>query len=240
MSRSIARVPVFVTAFLLSTAFALATLLSTVPAAHAVETTTFSQKLSSALCVRSPELTEQISAALADGIVSAKQEAFVDESRAGRVLLRPKRFGTLHHYLRRDDGAPAAFLDDRADWQSIDLASVTADGWSSSGVKWHFATGGYEVGIVDVEGNAESLRELLAQHPEGIAAYDPGVPHAVLLTDYDEETGTFYCADPANYYAGSRIPLAESWNGACRGQKPGCRHCRILARLGDSVAKAGL
>lgn len=46
MSRSIARVPVFVTAFLLSTAFALATLLFTVPAAHAVETTTFSQKLS--------------------------------------------------------------------------------------------------------------------------------------------------------------------------------------------------
>ena len=83
MSRSIARVPVFVTAFLLSTAFALATLLFTVPAAHAVETTTFSQKLSFALCVRSPELTEQISAALADGIVSAKQEAFVDESRAG-------------------------------------------------------------------------------------------------------------------------------------------------------------
>lgn len=192
MSRSIARVPVFVTAFLLSTAFALATLLFTVPAAHAVETTTFSQKLSSALCVRSPELTEQISAALADGIVSAKQEAFVDESRGLR--------------------------DDRADWQSIDLASVTADGWSSSGVKWHFATGGYEVGIVDVAGTVESLRELLAQHPEGIAAYDPGVPHAVLLTDYDEETGTFYCADPANYYAGSRIPLAESWNGACHGK----------------------
>ena len=70
MSRSIARVPVFVTAFLLSTAFALATLLFTVPAAHAVETTTFSQKLSFALCVRSPELTEQISAALADGIVT--------------------------------------------------------------------------------------------------------------------------------------------------------------------------
>ena len=39
-----------------------------------------------------------------------------------------------------------------------------------------------------------------------------------MLTDYDEETGTFYCADPANYYAGSRIPLAESWNGACRGK----------------------
>lgn len=141
MSRSIARVPVFVTAFLLSTAFALATLLFTVPAAHAVETTTFSQKLSSALCVRSPELTEQISAALADGIVSAKQEAFVDESRAGEFYFAQNGSGrctitSVAMMVRR-----AAFLDDRADWQSIDLASVTADGWSSSGVKWHFATG---------------------------------------------------------------------------------------------------
>lgn len=154
MSRSIARVPVFVTAFLLSTAFALATLLFTVPAAHAVETTTFSQKLSFALCVRSPELTEQISAALADGIVSAKQEAFVDESRAGEFYFAQNGSGrctitSVAMMVRR-----AAFLDDRADWQSIDLASVTADGWSSSGVKWHFATGGYEIGIVDVEGNA--------------------------------------------------------------------------------------
>ena len=164
MSRSIARVPVFVTAFLLSTAFALATLLFTVPAAHAVETTTFSQKLSSALCVKSPELTEQISAALADGIVSAKQEAFVDESRAGEFYFAQNGSGrctitSVAMMVRR-----AAFLDDRADWQSIDLASVTADGWSSSGVKWHFATGGYEIGIVDVEGTVESLRELLAQH----------------------------------------------------------------------------
>lgn len=115
MSRSIARVPVFVTAFLLSTAFALATLLFTVPAAHAVETTTFSQKLSSALCVRSPELTEQISAALADGIVSAKQEAFVDESRAGEFYFAQNGSGrctitSVAMMVRR-----AAFLDDRAD-----------------------------------------------------------------------------------------------------------------------------
>lgn len=115
MSRSIARVPVFVTAFLLSTAFALATLLFTVPAAHAVETTTFSQKLSFALCVRSPELTEQISAALADGIVSAKQEAFVDESRAGEFYFAQNGSGrctitSVAMMVRR-----AAFLDDRAD-----------------------------------------------------------------------------------------------------------------------------
>lgn len=217
MSRSITRVSVFVTALLLSTAFALSALLLTTPAAHAVEATAFSQKLSSALSVESSELAEQISTALADGIISAKQEAFVDENRAGEFYFAQNGSGrctitSVAMMVRR-----AAFLDDRVDWQDIGLASVTADGWSSAGVKWHFATGGYEVGIIDVAGNAESLRDLLAQHPEGIAIYDPGVPHAVLLTDYDEETGTFYCADPANHYAGSRIPLAESWNGACRG-----------------------
>lgn len=218
MSRSITRVPVLVAAFLLSIVFALATFLFTTPAAHAVETATFSQKLSSALSVKSPELSEQISAALADGIISAKQEAFVDKNRAGEFYFAQNGSGrctitSVAMMVRR-----AAFLDDRSDWQSIGLTSVTADGWSSAGVKWHFATSGYEVGVIDVAGDAESLRELLAQHPEGIAAYDPGVPHAVLLTDYDEETDTFYCADPANYYAGSRIPLAESWNGTCHGK----------------------
>ncbi len=90
------------------------------------------ETLSFALCVRSPELTEQISAALADGIVSAKQEAFVDESRAGEFDFAQNGSGrctitSVAMMVRR-----AAFLDDRADWQSIDLASVTADGWSSS------------------------------------------------------------------------------------------------------------
>lgn len=218
MSRSITRVPVFVTAFLLSTAFALATLLFTVPTAHAVETTAFSQKLSSVLSVKSPGLTEQISTALADGVISAKQQAFTDESRASDFYFAQNGSGrctitAVAMMVRR-----AAFLDDRSDWQDIGLGSVTADGWSSAGVKWHFTTGGYEIGIIDVAGNADSLRELLEQHPEGIAAYDPSVPHAILLADYDEESDTFYCADPANYYAGSRIPLAESWNGACRGK----------------------
>lgn len=76
-------------------------------------------------------------------------------------------------------------------------------------------------------GTSDALRELIDEHPEGIAAYDPNVPHAVLLTDYDEETDTFFCADPANYKAGSRIPLAESWNGECRGSS----QSRVVAGL---------
>ena len=218
MSRPISRVFIAIAAFLLSLALALITLLCLTPTAHASETELFSQKISSALSIESPTLSEQISNALADGIISAKQQAFTDESRAGDFYFAQNGSGrctitAVAMMVRR-----AAFLDDRSDWQDIGLGSVTADGWSSAGVKWHFTTGGYEIGIIDVAGNADSLRELLEQHPEGIAAYDPSVPHAILLADYDEESDTFYCADPANYYAGSRIPLAESWNGACRGK----------------------
>lgn len=218
MSRPISRAFITVAAFLLSLVLALITLLCPIPTAHANETELFSQKISSALSIESSALSEQISNALADGVISAKQQAFADESRAGDFYFAQNGSGrctitSVAMMVRR-----AAFLDDRADWQDVSLSSVTSDGWSSAGVKWHFATCGYEIGIIDVTGNADSLRELLKQHPEGIAAYDPRVPHAVLLTDYDEESDTFYCADPANYYAGSRIPLAESWNGACRGK----------------------
>lgn len=218
MSRSITRVFIAIAAFLLSLALALITLLCLTPTAHANETERFSQKISSALSIESPALSEQISNALANGVISAKQQAFADESRASDFYFAQKGSGrctitSVAMMVRR-----AAFLDDRPDWRDIGLDSVTADGWSSAGVKWHFTTGGYEIGIIDVAGNADSLRELLEQHPEGIAAYDPSVPHAILLADYDEENDTFYCADPANYYAGSRIPLAESWNGACRGK----------------------
>lgn len=58
---------------------------------------------------------------------------------------------------------------------------------------------------------AGELRALLDEHPEGIEFYCGGVPHAVLLTDYEGDT--FYCVDPAPYCSGSRVPLADSWLG---------------------------
>lgn len=240
MSRSIARVPVFVTAFLLSTAFALATLLFTVPAAHAVETTTFSQKLSFALCVRSPELTEQISAALADGIVSAKQEAFVDESRAGEFYFAQNGSGrctitSVAMMVRRRPSSTTGPTGSRS--TSLPSQPMAGLPLASNGTSRRAAT---KSASSTSRAMLESLRELLAQHPEGIAAYDPGVPHAVLLTDYDEETGTFYCSRPRQLLCRFAYPARRVMERRVPRQKPGCRHCRILARLGDSVAKAGL
>ena len=72
------------------------------------------------------------------------------------------------------------------------------------------------VNHTDLSGiTSDDLKALLDAHPEGIVFYCIGCPHAVFLTDYEDDT--FYCADPAPYCAGERIPLAESWLGKCYG-----------------------
>ena len=35
-------------------------------------------------------------------------------------------------------------------------------------------------------------------------------PHAIALTDYDEETDTFYCSDPAEGCAQARVPASDA------------------------------
>lgn len=149
---------------------------------------------------------------------SIKEDAFTDEARAAEFYFAQDASGrctitSVAMMLRR-----AAFLDDASDWETVTLGSTMADGWTSAGVKNNFSSAGYDVALIDVNGSTESLTALLEEHPEGIAIYDRTLPHAVLLTDYDAESGIFYCADPANYYAGKRIPLAESWNGECHGK----------------------
>lgn len=146
-----------------------------------------------------------------------KSSSFADEARAGDFYFAQSGSGrctiaSVAMMLRR-----AAYLDGSEGWSAIDEATVSADGWCAAGVKNEFASAGYAVELVGVEGSAEALAALLAEHPEGIAAYDPRVPHAILLTDYDAESGTFYCADPAGFYAGKRIALADSWNGSRHG-----------------------
>ena len=50
----------------------------------------------------------------------------------------------------------------------------------------------------------------MEEHPEGIVAYDSNKPHAIALTDYDAETDTFYCSDPAECCAKARVPVSEA------------------------------
>ena len=50
----------------------------------------------------------------------------------------------------------------------------------------------------------------LQEHQEGVVIYDTGMPHAIWLFGYDEDTDTFYCADTISRNGGRAIPLEES------------------------------
>ena len=50
----------------------------------------------------------------------------------------------------------------------------------------------------------------LQEHAEGVVIYDTGMPHAIWLFGYDEDTDTFYCADTITRNGGHAIPLTES------------------------------
>ena len=52
--------------------------------------------------------------------------------------------------------------------------------------------------------------ETVEETSEGIVAYDSNKPHAIALTDYDAETDTFYCSDPAECCAKARVPVSEA------------------------------
>ena len=65
-------------------------------------------------------------------------------------------------------------------------------------------------GIRGLEAKRAYLLDMLAQHPEGVVIYNHDRPHAVLLTDYDSETDTFYCADPGKRTNPGRTPLSAA------------------------------
>ncbi len=100
-----------------------------------------------------------------------------------------------------------AYLDGNADWTSITESSVRSAAWSN-GLSWNFTYEGMNVqyGTLSSDGNTDELIALLAEHPEGIVAYNRNNPHAVLLTDYTD--GVFYCADPAAAAGSGRIPFS--------------------------------
>ena len=161
--------------------------------------------------------SSSVSSTIATGLGYAKTGAFTAKNLASSFYFAQSASGrctiaSAAMMIRR-----AAYLDGKTDWQDITEASVSADGWSAAGVKCEFASEGYSVTYTQLDGTSETLQAMLEKHPEGIAVYDPSLPHAVLLTDYDASSDTFYCADPASYYSGSRIPVADSWNGEVHG-----------------------
>ncbi len=108
-------------------------------------------------------------------------------------------------------------------WDSVTEASVRRSAWTGAGLRWNweFDVVNNSLTVVHMAHrgmDAETLRQYLREHPEGIVLYCGGeAPHAVFLTDC--EKGIFYCADPAEGYAGTRIPLADSLLGRRHGNQ---------------------
>lgn len=95
------------------------------------------------------------------------------------------------------------------DWQSVTESSCRGSIWYGEGMAFTYTYNGIHVDNERIYGpSANTLRELLAKHPEGIVAYDYDYPHAILLTDYTN--GKFYCADPANNTPSGRIEVTQS------------------------------
>lgn len=108
-----------------------------------------------------------------------------------------------------------AILDGIDNWESITIEAMEKVAWCHKGFIEAFTYRGM-TGATDstrgmnLEQKKDYLISMLQQHPEGIGIYKftSYQRHAVLLTDYDKETDTFYCADPAGPSKG-RIPLTQ-------------------------------
>lgn len=104
----------------------------------------------------------------------------------------------------------AARLSGEEDWQQITEDAVRPYAWvEGTGLSWDISYGNFHMVQTGIS-STDELAELVKAHPEGIVAYDSWYPHAIFLTDYDEETGIFYCADPAEGTPAGRIPVSES------------------------------
>jgi hypothetical protein len=131
-----------------------------------------------------------------------RQEVFLTQENNGTCTL-----ASTAMMLRR-----TAMLRGDQDWQSITEASCREAFWiGGRGLPYKFQYDGMKVAhgrLPGGEANRQVLIDMLKAHPEGIVLHAPGVPHAVLLTDYTD--GVFYCADPAPNKPNARIPIDQA------------------------------
>ena len=116
-----------------------------------------------------------------------------------------------------------AIIDGNAQWETITESTLGSVAWiSGTGVRYNYSYMGMDVSMtrysdMSAAEKKAALLAMLDKHPEGVEIYDSGIPHAVLLTDYDAATDTFYCADPGT--AAKRIKLSQSYNATKRGSQ---------------------
>lgn len=152
-----------------------------------------------ALCLMLTAVPLGMSAVYAD---SGSESVFVTQEGSGKCTL-----ASAVMLVRQK-----AILCGADDWTSITQSSMKPYAWlEGAGLLHSFSYRGISVSYRDLTGgdNWNELIRLLDKYPEGIVIYERSVPHAVLLTRYDEGTQTFYCADPA--LSTVEMPLEESW-----------------------------
>lgn len=95
---------------------------------------------------------------------------------------------------------------------AVTEASVREAAWCEEGLYWSFTYGDHTVNRYSLprEGRAELLQVILKKYPQGIIAYHPTQPHAVWLIAYEEESGTFYAADPSPAAKEGKLALGET------------------------------
>lgn len=104
-------------------------------------------------------------------------------------------------------------------YNTITEGAVRRNAWiNGTGLKWSFSYGGMNVSHQYLSGTTAQKRakliQLLNSHREGIVVYDTTIPHAVLLTDYNEKLGTFYIADPSGKIMGRTALINSSTRGS--------------------------
>ncbi len=107
-------------------------------------------------------------------------------------------------------------LDRDAGWSSITENAVKKYAWAG-GLSFSFQYNGCHVTtygldshqITTLQAKKDYISKLLTDHPEGIVVYNHSKPHAVLMTDYDSSTDTFFCADPLGSGPTGRVPFSQ-------------------------------
>ncbi len=134
----------------------------------------------------------------------------VDELNDDSVFIKQSTRGTCTLASSAMVIRRAKLLAGDEDWAEATESAVGSCAWvSGTGILWNFTYDDITM-THDYVSSTDDLIDLLEEHPEGIVAYNSWMPHAILLTDYDAETDTFYCADPSEYAPYGRIPVTES------------------------------
>lgn len=103
-----------------------------------------------------------------------------------------------------------------SDWEEITEENIRSVAWVDGlGLLWNFTAYNMTVGhgYFSGENTRLDLLDLLDSYPQGVLIYNGGnngQSHAVILTDYDEVTDTFYVADPSSAAPEGRIKLEDS------------------------------